>query len=160
MTTCTTNSTWLGSRGGTFTDVACRLKTSCSASVPRNPVVVLASAGRTWADLEFCWLSAVPLRYPWDDCDDLAAALGGVCRCRHLAGQRRSVIMRVGRGDGQQVEGALRGVAHLAVPFLGDRSTRISSALSLMPAGPVIASAPGTPSRDAGHVIAHPVKHY
>jgi hypothetical protein len=45
--------------------------------------------------------------------------------------------MRVGRGDGQQVEGALRGVVNLAGPWPGgvpgERSTRTSSALSLMP---------------------------
>ena len=66
----------LGSRNWTFTDVACRLKTSCSASGPRDLVVVLASAGRTWGHLEFCGRSAAPPRSTWDRCDDLAAALG------------------------------------------------------------------------------------
>jgi hypothetical protein len=39
-----------------------------------------------------------------------------VCRSRNLAGQRRYVIMKVCRGDGQQVEDALRGAADRAAP--------------------------------------------
>jgi hypothetical protein len=85
----------LGSRGGTFTDVACRGKTSCPAPGPCDPVTGLASAGRARRHQPFCGSGRDPGQ---DDRGDLAAAIDGMCRSRVLAGQWRRVIMAVCRG--------------------------------------------------------------